>query len=169
MAGWTALQIPVARLTSFGRSETGSCRARLRQNATLTVFGIGVIASLSRAAPIQQNCHGNLMRWRIADGEIRFFMRSATVGCLANGGGMFVAVYWWRVHRGKEEQFRRAWRRGTQLIQERYGSYGSRLHRDADGRFVGYAEWPDEATWRAAFNKKMVYDDPETRAAFVDA
>jgi antibiotic biosynthesis monooxygenase len=82
---------------------------------------------------------------------------------------MFVAVYWWRVHPGKEEQFRRAWRRGTGLITAKYGSYGSRLHRDADGRFVGYAEWPDEATWRAAFDRKMVYDDPETRAAFVDA
>lgn len=82
---------------------------------------------------------------------------------------MFIAVYWWRIHPGKEEQFRRAWRRGTELIRERYGSYGSRLHRDADGRFVGYAEWPDEVTWRAAFDKKMVYDDPETRTAFVDA
>ena len=30
-------------------------------------------------------------------------------------------------------------------------------------------EWPDEATWRAAFDQKMVYDEPETRAAFVDA
>lgn len=82
---------------------------------------------------------------------------------------MFVAVYWWRVHPGKEEQFRAAWRRGTQLIQRRYGSYGSRLHRDADGRFVGYAEWPDEATWRAAFDQGMTYDDPDTRAAFLDA
>jgi heme-degrading monooxygenase HmoA len=86
-----------------------------------------------------------------------------------DGSAMFVAVYWWRVHPGKEEQFRKAWRRGTDLIRERYGSYGSRLHRDADGRFVGYAEWPDEATWRAAFDQKMVYDDAETRAAFVDA
>ncbi|MAY95763.1 MAG: antibiotic biosynthesis monooxygenase [Nocardioides sp.] len=82
---------------------------------------------------------------------------------------MFVAVYWWRVAPGKETQFRNAWRRGTELIRERYGSMGSRLHQERDGRFVGYAEWPDEATWQKAFDAKMVYDDPETRAAFVDA
>ena len=73
------------------------------------------------------------------------------------------------MHAGKEEQFRAAWRRGTELITARYGSLGSRLHRDAEGRFIGVAEWPDEATWRRAFDAKMVYDDPETRAAFVDA
>lgn len=82
---------------------------------------------------------------------------------------MFVAVYWWRVHAGKEAQFRKAWRRGTELITARYGSFGSRLHRDRDGRFIGYAEWPDEATWQAAYDAKMVYDEPETRSAFVAA
>ncbi len=83
--------------------------------------------------------------------------------------GLFVALYWWRVHPGKEEQFRAAWRRGTELITERYGSCGSRLHRALDGRFIGVAEWPDEASWRAAFEARMVYDEPETRRAFVDA
>ncbi|MGE0151602.1 MAG: antibiotic biosynthesis monooxygenase [Reyranellaceae bacterium] len=82
---------------------------------------------------------------------------------------MFIAVYWWRVHPGKEEQFRKAWRRGTEHIGRLYGGLGSRLHREADGRFVAYAQWPDEATWRRAFDAKMAYDDPETRQAFVDA
>ncbi|WP_324742242.1 antibiotic biosynthesis monooxygenase [Tsuneonella sp. CC-YZS046] len=86
---------------------------------------------------------------------------------------MFVAAYWWEVHPGKEEQFRAAWRRGTELIRERYGSLGSRLHREDrdDGaiRFIGVAEWPDRQTWRKAFDAKMVYDEPETRAAFVEA
>lgn len=82
---------------------------------------------------------------------------------------MFIAVYWWRVHPGKEDQFRKAWVRGTRLIREKYGSYGSRLHQERDGRFVGYAEWPDEATWQRAYDQKMVYDDPDTRAAFSDA
>ena len=31
------------------------------------------------------------------------------------------------------------------------------------------AEWPDRGTWQAAFDAKMVYDEPATRAAFVDA
>lgn len=82
---------------------------------------------------------------------------------------MFVAAYWWKVKPGKEAQFRAAWRRGTELIREHYGSLGSRLHRDAEGRFIGVAEWPDEATWRRAYDAKMTYDEPETRAAFVDA
>lgn len=82
---------------------------------------------------------------------------------------MFVAAYWWRAHSGKEAQFRKAWCRGTELIREQYGSLGSRLHRDAEGRFIGVAEWPDRATWQAAFDAKMVYDEPETRQAFVDA
>lgn len=82
---------------------------------------------------------------------------------------MYVAVYAWRVKPGYEERFREAWRRGTARITEIYGSHGSRLHRAEDGRFLGYAEWPDEATWRKAFEAKMVYDDPEARAMFVEA
>ena len=63
---------------------------------------------------------------------------------------MFVAAYWWKVHPGKEEQFRAAWRRGTELIQAKYGSQGSRLHWDErEARFVGIAEWPDRATSEA--------------------
>jgi heme-degrading monooxygenase HmoA len=86
---------------------------------------------------------------------------------------MFVAAYWWEVRPGKEDQFRAAWRRGTELIRERYGSLGSRLHRETGGdgaiRFVGIAEWPDRATWQRAFDAKMVYDEPATRRAFTEA
>lgn len=86
---------------------------------------------------------------------------------------MLVAGYWWKVKPGKEEQFRAAWRRGTDLIREKYGSLGSRLHREdlPDGgvRFVGIAEWPNRESWQAAFDAKMVYDEPATRRAFLDA
>lgn len=82
---------------------------------------------------------------------------------------MYVAVYAWRVKPGHEDRFREAWRRGTEAITRIYGSFGSRLHRAEDGRFIGYAEWPSEAVWRAAFEAKMVYDDPEARAMFIEA
>lgn len=86
---------------------------------------------------------------------------------------MFVAGYWWKVHPGKEDQFRAAWRRGTELIRAKYGSLGSRLHRDVadDGltRFIGIAEWPGRESWQRAYDAKMVYDEPATRKAFVDA
>jgi heme-degrading monooxygenase HmoA len=86
---------------------------------------------------------------------------------------MFVAAYWWDVRPGKEEQFRKAWRRGTELIRQAYGSFGSRLHREVRDddiiRYVGIAEWPDRETWQRAFDAKMVYDDDETRRAFVDS
>ena len=55
------------------------------------------------------------------------------------------------------------------ISQQIYGSFGSRLHQEADGRFVAYAEWPDQATWQRAIDARMAYDEPETRAAFVDA
>lgn len=82
---------------------------------------------------------------------------------------MFVAVYWWRVKPGKEDQFREAWRRGTREIARIHGGLGSRLHREVDGRFVAIAEWPDRATWQRAFDARMVYEDKEARAMFVDA
>lgn len=82
---------------------------------------------------------------------------------------MYVVVYWWRAKPGKEEQFREAWRRGTREIARIYGGLGSRLHREADGRFVAIAEWPDQATWQKAFDAKMVYEDQEARRLFVDA
>jgi hypothetical protein len=83
---------------------------------------------------------------------------------------MFIAVYRWRVKPGYEEQFRAAWVRGTHLIRAKYGSFGSRLHHDKrQGWFVGYAQWPDEATWRKAMDNHMKYDEPETRRKFVEA
>lgn len=68
---------------------------------------------------------------------------------LASDGNIRRA-YCWEVRPGKEEQFRSAWRRGTELIRRMYGSLGSRFHRavrDADKIwFVSVAEWPDEAS-----------------------
>ena len=79
---------------------------------------------------------------------------------------MVLVLYEWRARPGMESQFEEAWRRGTRAITAKYGSYGSRLGRTEDGRYVGAAEWPDEATWKAAMAQGMAYDDPVASAQF---
>jgi hypothetical protein len=65
---------------------------------------------------------------------------------------MAIAVlYRWSVKPGMEAQFRDGWLRGTRAIHARCGSSGARLHRAADGIFVSYAVWPDEATRKRCF------------------
>jgi heme-degrading monooxygenase HmoA len=82
---------------------------------------------------------------------------------------MFLVIYEWRAKPGKDDLFREAWRRGTLAITTRYGSFGSRLCRADDGRFIGVAEWPDEASWRAAMSRDMEHDDLEAREMLVES
>lgn len=59
---------------------------------------------------------------------------------------MFAAVYRWRLKDGMEAQFVDGWERVTRALHASCGSYGSRLHRGADGTCFAYARWPDAAT-----------------------
>lgn len=59
------------------------------------------------------------------------------------------------VKNGFEEQFLSAWPRTTQGIYLFKGSLGSRLHRDKNGAFIAYAQWPDEQTYRKASSIEM--------------
>jgi hypothetical protein len=61
---------------------------------------------------------------------------------------MFNVIYRWKIHPGKEEQFKEAWIEATRLIREFRGGQGSRLHRCEDGSFLAYAQWPDQETWQ---------------------
>ena len=77
---------------------------------------------------------------------------------------MFTAIYRWRVTPGKEEQFVDGWERVTRAIRAGCGSYGSRLHRCADGTWLGYARWPDAATRDAC-----QHEEHEGRRLMADA
>lgn len=59
-------------------------------------------------------------------------------------------IYRWRLHHGKEEQFRQGWERATQLYISTRGALGSRLHRADDGTWVAYAQWPSRTAWEQA-------------------
>ena len=80
---------------------------------------------------------------------------------------MFYAIFRWRTRPGTDEAFRAAWRRNTQSIRKNFGSCGSRLHRDADGAWIGYAYWPSEAYFRDCW-ARGIYVDEAAQAAFLD-
>jgi heme-degrading monooxygenase HmoA len=64
---------------------------------------------------------------------------------------VFVALYRWRIRPGREDDFRDAWRRMTELVRERCKSGGSALFRDGDGTFVAIARWESPDAWRRCF------------------
>jgi heme-degrading monooxygenase HmoA len=68
---------------------------------------------------------------------------------------MFVVMFEFVVKQGFEEQFLTAWPKTTQGIYLFKGSLGSRLHRTSDNAFIAYAQWPDEKTYRQAFDITM--------------
>ena len=72
-----------------------------------------------------------------------------------------MVLYRWRLHPGSEASFIEAWSRITELLRERAGSLGSRLHRGSDGIWYGYAQWPDAETRQLAFAQSL---DPAAAA-----
>jgi heme-degrading monooxygenase HmoA len=82
---------------------------------------------------------------------------------------MFIAVYRWTVKKGEEDRFVRAWHDGTLAITRRYGSFGSRMHREDGGDFIGYAQWPSRAAWQVAWSAHFDHDDKDAARIFTDA
>jgi len=82
---------------------------------------------------------------------------------------MFAVIYRWQVVPGLEAQFETGWRRGTDRIAAEFGGWGSRLHRTAEGAYIAYAQWPDEATWQTALESHMYHSDDEARRMYREA
>jgi len=64
---------------------------------------------------------------------------------------MLIVLYRWRIRNGMEQQFINAWSEVTAFIRENYDSLGSRLHRDKDGIYYGYAQWKSAEQRQQAF------------------
>lgn len=82
---------------------------------------------------------------------------------------MFIAVYRWTVKKGMEDRFVKAWHAGTKRITAIYGSYGSRMHRNENGDFIGYAQWPSREAWQKAADVHFKHDDAQSAFDFNDS
>ena len=69
---------------------------------------------------------------------------------------MIAFLYRMRVKAGRERDFDQAWREGTLIAREQFGSGGSHLFALDDGTRLAIALWPDRASrdryfaWRRA-------------------
>lgn len=61
---------------------------------------------------------------------------------------MFAVIYQFKVKKDKEDDFKNSWKQLTELIYEFEGSLGSRLHKQQEGIYLAYAQWPDKKTWK---------------------
>ena len=66
---------------------------------------------------------------------------------------MFVAIYSFKIHEGKETEFIQAWEELTKLIYEFENSLGSRIHRKSATEFIAYAQWPSKEVWKNSGDK----------------
>ncbi|HEX6929617.1 MAG TPA: antibiotic biosynthesis monooxygenase [Gammaproteobacteria bacterium] len=74
---------------------------------------------------------------------------------------MFLIIYRWRIHPGREEEFRAAWEElSAQYIQLR-GQRDAKLAQGDDGVWVGKAVWPDRDTYILALERGV----PDPRIA----
>ncbi|HEX6929440.1 MAG TPA: antibiotic biosynthesis monooxygenase [Gammaproteobacteria bacterium] len=66
---------------------------------------------------------------------------------------MFIVIYRWRIHPGREEEFRAAWEElSAQYIQLR-GQRDAKLTHGDDDVWVGKAVWPDRDAYILALER----------------
>jgi heme-degrading monooxygenase HmoA len=61
---------------------------------------------------------------------------------------MFCVIYKFRVRPGSEAVFEASWHDLTEGIYRHRGSRGSRLHKNEQGQYIAYAQWPSEEQYK---------------------
>ncbi len=66
---------------------------------------------------------------------------------------MFAVIYSFTVKENKDSEFVKGWKGLTELIYEFEGSLGSRLHKESEGKYIAYAQWPAKSIWEKSGSK----------------
>ena len=78
-------------------------------------------------------------------------------------GASFAVIYRWRLDPDLVDDFCHAWEEMTHLIRAYRGGLGSRLHRQADGSYLAYAQWPSHAAWLESGKRGSLNPELSTR------
>ena len=57
---------------------------------------------------------------------------------------MFVIIYSFKIYPNKKQEFIKSWTNLTEYIYQKYGSKGSKLHKESEDSFIAYAQWPSK-------------------------
>lgn len=63
---------------------------------------------------------------------------------------MFIIIYRFEVVQELAKEFEQEWEELTLAFLNYADGLGSRLHKDAHGNYIAYAQWPDEKSWKEA-------------------
>ncbi len=66
---------------------------------------------------------------------------------------MFIIIYRWRIHPGRDEEFRAAWEELSQQYMQLRGQLDAKLTQRDDGVWVGKATWPDRESYFLAHER----------------
>jgi hypothetical protein len=66
---------------------------------------------------------------------------------------MFSVIYLFKIKSETAHDFVKYWKELTVLIKKHEGGLGSRLHKQNEYNYIGYAQWPDKETWGNSGNK----------------
>ena len=81
---------------------------------------------------------------------------------------MFAVIYSFEVKQDRKNDFENSWRELTRLIFKYEGSFGSRLHKESEHRYIAYAVWPDRETW-ANSGDKLPKEANEVRRMMIES
>ncbi|HEX7048123.1 MAG TPA: antibiotic biosynthesis monooxygenase [Gammaproteobacteria bacterium] len=72
---------------------------------------------------------------------------------------MFIIIYRWRIHPGREEEFRAAWEELSEQYIQLRGQRDAKLSQGNDGVWIGKAIWPDRDSYILALERGVT--DPQ--------
>lgn len=78
---------------------------------------------------------------------------------------MIAVIYRGFVYPEYEDQYKASWKKIANYFTKHRGAHGSMLHKTAEGEYIAYSLWPDQATRNASWGSDAKTLDPSIQNA----